>query len=81
MEIREVTGNRKDYLDLLFLADEQEDMIDRYLDKGEMYVLLEDGKPLGEAVVVDLGDTKDGHAFDSSYGCNRSTGTYLENCL
>lgn len=64
MEIREVTGNRKDYLDLLFLADEQEDMIDRYLDKGEMYVLLEDGKPLGEAVVVDLGDTKDGHAFE-----------------
>ena len=40
--IFEVTGNKKEYLPLLLLADEQEDMIDRYLEKGAMYV-LEDG--------------------------------------
>ena len=39
MIIVEVKENKKQYLDLLLLADEQEDMIDRYLDKGKMYVL------------------------------------------
>ena len=30
-------------MSLLFLADEQEDMIEKYLDKGTMYVLDDDG--------------------------------------
>lgn len=42
IEIYEVTANKRDYMDLLFLADEQEDMIEKYLDRGSMYV-LEDG--------------------------------------
>ena len=42
-------------MDLLFLADEQEDMIEKYLDKGTMYVLEEDGIK-GECVVIDAGD-------------------------
>ena len=33
MKIIEVKENKKQYLDLLLLADEQENMIDRYLDK------------------------------------------------
>ena len=37
--IKEVKENKKQYLDLLLLADEQEDMIDRYLEKGTMYIL------------------------------------------
>ena len=37
MRIYEVTDNKRDYMHLLFLADEQENMIDRYLDKGTMY--------------------------------------------
>lgn len=32
MNIIEITENKKEYLTLLLLADEQEDMIDRYLD-------------------------------------------------
>ena len=32
MKIVEVTENKKQYLDLLLLADEQENMIDIYLD-------------------------------------------------
>lgn len=43
MEIREVRENRKRYLSLLLLADEQEDMIDRYLPRGRMFVLDDDG--------------------------------------
>ena len=55
MTIFEVTGNKKDYLPLLLLADEQEDMIDRYLEKGTMYV-LEDGGIRAECVVTDEGE-------------------------
>ncbi|PKO13439.1 MAG: GNAT family N-acetyltransferase, partial [Chloroflexi bacterium HGW-Chloroflexi-10] len=32
MRIEKITNNKKQYLDLLLLADEQEDMIDRYLE-------------------------------------------------
>lgn len=55
MEIRQVFENKKAYLDLLLLADEQEDMIDRYLEKGDMFV-LSDPDVVGECVVCDLGD-------------------------
>lgn len=55
MKIVEVTENKKQYLDLLLLADEQEDMIDRYLDKGRMYVLDDNGIKC-ECVVTDEGN-------------------------
>ncbi|MDT2465360.1 GNAT family N-acetyltransferase [Enterococcus avium] len=42
MEIEKVTADKKTYLDLLLLADEQEDMIDKYLNRGEMFVLYDD---------------------------------------
>ena len=54
MEIRSVEKDRKQYLPLLLLADEQEDMIDRYLERGTMYV-LEDGGVRAECVVTDEG--------------------------
>ena len=43
MDIQKVTHNKKAYMDLLLLADEQEDMIDRYLERGEMFVLNDNG--------------------------------------
>jgi len=55
MNIKKVTENKKQYLPLLLLADEQEDMIDRYLEHGIMYVLEEDGVK-AECVVTDEGD-------------------------
>ena len=42
MRIEQITGNKKQYLDLLLLADEQEDMIDRYLESGDMFALFDD---------------------------------------
>lgn len=42
MEIRKILDHKKQYLDLLLLADEQEDMIDRYLERGEMFALYDD---------------------------------------
>ena len=43
MKIFEVKSDKKKYIDLLFLADEQENMIDRYLERGTMYVLDDNG--------------------------------------
>lgn len=54
MEIREIRENKKQFLPLLLAADEQEDMIDRYLDRGTLYV-LDDGGVKCECVVTDEG--------------------------
>ena len=56
MEIIEIKENKKDYLDLLLLADEEEDMIDRYLDNGKMYVLDDNGVKC-ECVITDEGNS------------------------
>lgn len=54
MEIRQVETGKRRYLDLLLMADEQEDMIGRYLDRGALYV-LEDQGIKGACVVTDEG--------------------------
>lgn len=54
MKIIEITENKKRYLDLLLLADEQESMIDRYLEKGKMFVLDDNGVKC-ECVVTEEG--------------------------
>lgn len=43
MEIKHITRHKKDFLDLLLLADECEKMIDRYLERGEMFALYDEG--------------------------------------
>ena len=48
--------NKRDYMSLLLLADEQEDMIDLYLDRGTMFILENDGMVIGECVVTDEGN-------------------------
>ena len=55
MQIIEIKENKKQYLELLLLADEQENMIDRYLEKGTMYVLDDNGIKC-ECVVTDEGN-------------------------
>ena len=55
MVFREIE-NKRDYLPLLLLADEQENMINLYLDGGTMFVLEEDGIIKGECVVTNEGD-------------------------
>ncbi len=42
MKIEKITDNKKRHLDLLLMADEQEDMIDRYLADGDMFALYDD---------------------------------------
>lgn len=55
MEIIEIKENKKQFLPLLLLADEQENMIDRYIDRGTMYVLDDNGIKC-ECVVTDEGE-------------------------
>lgn len=55
LKIKKVLKNKKQYLDLLLLADEQEDMIDRYLERGTMYVLDNNGIK-AECVVTNESD-------------------------
>lgn len=53
MQVIRVENNKKQYLPLLLLADEQESMVDRYLEQGEMFALLDDGNVVGECVVTE----------------------------
>lgn len=41
LEIKKINHDKKQYMNLLLLSDEQENMIDRYLEKGEMFALYE----------------------------------------
>ena len=43
MNIKPVLERKKDYIDLLLLADEQESMVDKYLERGDMFVLNDNG--------------------------------------
>ena len=52
MKIVEVKTDKKKYIDLLLLADEQEDMINRYLERGTMYI-LDDCGVKAECVVTE----------------------------
>ena len=55
MDIQEVKTDKRQYLPLLLQADEQEDMIDRYLDRGTLYTLDDNGIKC-VCVVTDEGD-------------------------
>ena len=65
--VEEIRENKKKYMDLLYLADEQEEMIDRYIGRGRMFLLHDNGaypdavsRPtgdvVGECVVTDNGE-------------------------
>lgn len=42
MKIERIAKNKKQFLDLLLLADEQENMIDKYLSCGDLFALYDD---------------------------------------
>lgn len=55
---RKIGSNKKQYLDLLLLGDEQESMIDRYLERGTLFALHAAGlpEPICVAVITDEGN-------------------------
>ena len=51
LEVRKISAGKKAYLPLLLEADPSEKMIDKYLEKSEMYVLMINGQAAAVAVV------------------------------
>lgn len=56
INIKKITLNRSDYMDMLLLADPSEKMVNSYLNNSEMFVLSVNGEPVCEAVVVKVSD-------------------------
>lgn len=54
--VERIDCDKKRFLPLLLLGDEQENIIDRYLERGELFVLFEDGEPATVAVVTREGE-------------------------
>lgn len=54
MKVIHIIKNKRQHLNLLLLADPSEKMINLYLEKGEMYAVLEKGKVVSIAVMVHL---------------------------
>lgn len=42
MIVKQITENKKQFLDLLLIGDEQENMIDRYLEQGDLFALYDE---------------------------------------
>ena len=49
-------SEKRTYRDLLLLADEQWSLVEDYLDRGEMWVLIDGGSVCAECVVTDEGE-------------------------
>lgn len=56
MNIETISVDKKRFLPLLLLADEQESMIDRYLERGDLFVMNDGQRTIAVAVVTDEGD-------------------------
>lgn len=56
IEITTVTGDRRSYMPLLLMADEQESMVERYLACGEMFAARDDGRLCGVCLTVGQSD-------------------------
>ena len=55
MEIIKITQNRERYLPLLLLADEQYEILLKYLHRGDMYAMCEGGAAVAVCIVTDEG--------------------------
>lgn len=54
--IKAVTDNKEQYMDLLLIGDEQEDMVRRYLDRGDLFVWEENTEAVAVCVITREGD-------------------------
>ena len=52
LRVEKIERDKKRFLHLLLMADEEEHMLDKYLERGDMYVLFSGSKTLGEIVVT-----------------------------
>lgn len=57
MEVKIISHKKKDFLDLLLLADEQENMIDKYLERGQLFALYDNNDLKSICVVTEEEET------------------------
>ena len=55
MEFQTISDNKRDFLPLLLLGDEQEEVIERYLDRGTLWTLVDGGVLQAVCVVTEEG--------------------------
>lgn len=55
-DIRNINNNKRLFLPLLLLGDEQEDMIDRYLDMSDLFVAFDNDCPIAVVAIMCLSD-------------------------
>ena len=58
IQFQKIAQQKKQHLSLLLLADEQESMIDRYLEQGTMYVMQQEETVIGVCVVLSVSETE-----------------------
>jgi predicted GNAT family acetyltransferase len=57
LEIKKIEVNKLEYKDLLLEADPEIDVVEKYIDTGDMYVLFEDdGTPVAEIIITKVND-------------------------
>ena len=56
ISIDEASSDKREYMPLLLMADEQESMVERYLDRGRLFVMRDSDTPVAVCVVTDEGD-------------------------
>ena len=55
-DISEITEDKRRFMPLLLLGDEQESMIERYIDRGRLFVIRRDGITCAVCIVTDEGN-------------------------
>ncbi len=48
MQLHEITENKEKYMPILLLADEQEDMVLRYLHRGRLFLLVDENRTVND---------------------------------
>ena len=56
MRIIQISAGRERYMELLLMGDEQREMVERYLDRGDMFVCFDGDEPVAVCVAVTDGD-------------------------
>ncbi len=54
MNVERYLGDRRKYMELLIIADEQEEMVEKYIDLGDMFLLFDEDELIGECIVIPM---------------------------
>lgn len=64
LKLKKIEDSKQDYIELLLLADEQEDMIMKYLDQGTLFAAYDKNLLVGICVVTEEKETYGAGAYE-----------------